>query len=82
MLKSMYKLYTRHTFEHMLFQYMHSHYLVLESKEDENGENENHKMLGYKSRTNPLIGSTLKPGIFYVRDTNENVRFHVTCRCK
>lgn len=29
MLEEMYQLYTRHSFEHMLYQYMHSHYLVV-----------------------------------------------------
>ena len=36
-------------------------------------------MLGYKSKTNQLIGTTLKPGVFYVKDTNHNLRYHVTC---
>jgi hypothetical protein len=46
MLKQMYKLYTRHAFEHMLYQYMHSHYLTVESKEDDDASKGNHKMLG------------------------------------
>ena len=66
----MYNLYTRHAFEHMLYQYMHSHYLVVESKEDDDAAKSKNKMLGERQRLK--IPERLKPGVYYVRDTSEN----------
>ena len=76
----MYKLYTRHAFEHMLYQYMHSHYLMVESKEDDDGSKTRNKMLGERQRLK--IPESLKPGVYYVRDTSENQKYEVTVRCK
>ena len=80
MLKQMYKLYTRHSFEHMLFQYMHSHYLVVESKETDNGSDGREVLLGDKGKKPKLIGSRLKPGMYNVKDPNENIRYQVHVR--
>lgn len=64
----------------MLYQYMHSHYLVVESKEDDDGSKARNKMLGERQRLK--IPGKLKPGVYYVRDTSENQRYEVTVRCK
>lgn len=76
MLKQMYKLYTRHAFEHILFQYMHSHYLVIESKENHDGSSR----MEMGERQSMKIADRLKAGVYYVRDTNENIRYQVTVR--
>jgi hypothetical protein len=59
---------------------MHSHYLVIEAKEDENAENDKYLHVGEKSKMSPLMGSKLNAGIYYVKDPNEKIRFQVTCR--
>lgn len=62
----------------MLYQYMHSHYLVVESKEDDDGSKTKNKILGEKQRLK--IPGKLKHGVYYVRDTSENQRYEVTVR--
>ena len=46
LLLEMYNLYSRHVFEHILYQYMHSHYLVVESKENSDGAQDGKVSLG------------------------------------
>lgn len=81
MLKQMSKLYTRHAFEHMLFQYMHSHYLVVTSKENADAAQPEKVRVGYKSNTNnALVGTRLKAGVYTVSDPSDNSHFHVQVR--
>lgn len=82
MLKGMARLYTRHTFEHMLFQYMHSHYLSVESKESDDASEGFKIGLGHRSLKNTVVGSKLKPGIYNVSDPQEKQIFQVQVRCK
>ena len=50
------------------------------SKEDYDGSKTRNKLLGERQRLK--IPESLKPGVYYVRDTSENQRYEVTVRCK
>lgn len=54
---------------------MHSHYLVVESKESDDASKDRTLML-----SKVMVGSKMKPGVFTVRDPQENVKYQVHCR--
>ena len=62
---------------------MHSHYLVVESKENEDGAQDGKVILGEKGgllKKRIAGNSSLKSGVYYVRDPHENIRHQVQCQ--